>query len=281
MKGPKEAALRVSSQEKKKMGLKELLLRLKETPLFGKRPSETKAPALTGVEQLDLIDRSQLSIFFEKDPLVALYEVAMDRTQAPADSFFKRCRFFSLAELCEFALSKNEPGDIVECGCWRGHSAYMISTLASKYGFRGAFHIFDSFEGLSELSEEDRSQRFNLNTQEVAEQAKWFACPEDIVKANLSGFPFVKTYKGWVPDRFAEVADKRFSFVHIDLDLYKPIMDSIHFFYPRMVKGGIIVFDDYGSARFPGAKVAIDEAINKYSPTFFFRHPTGGAFLIV
>jgi hypothetical protein len=50
-----------------------------------------------GPEQLDTIDRSQLTIFFERDPFVELYEDSMGNNQARADSFYKRCRFFALA----------------------------------------------------------------------------------------------------------------------------------------------------------------------------------------
>jgi O-methyltransferase len=67
----------------------------------------------------------------------------------------------------------------------------------------------------------------------------------------LSEFPFVHLYKGWIPSRFIEVEDRQFSFVHIDVDLYEPILDSLNFF-PKLVKGGVIVFDDYGITQFPG-----------------------------
>jgi hypothetical protein len=72
------------------MFVKELLTKLK-TLAAGR----TEAPPPAGPEQLDTIDRSQLTIFFERDPLVELYEHSMSSTQAPADSFFKRCRFFA------------------------------------------------------------------------------------------------------------------------------------------------------------------------------------------
>jgi hypothetical protein len=74
------------------------------------------------------------------------------------------------------------------------------------------------------------------------------------------------------------VADITFSFVHLDVDLYQPTHDSLAFFYPRMVTGGIIVCDDYGFDSCPGAKKALDD---------FFRDkeeiinvPTGQAFVI-
>jgi hypothetical protein len=137
------------------MFVNELLTRLRT--LTG-GTTEAVAPS-EGPEQPDTIDRSQLTIFFERDPLVELYEDSMRSTQAPADSFYKRCRFFALAQLCEIALSRYAEGDIVECGCWRGHSAHMIGVLATKHAFKGLFHIFDSFEGLSGLTQEDKSER--------------------------------------------------------------------------------------------------------------------------
>ena len=49
-----------------------------------------------------------------------------------------------------------------------------------------------------------------------------------------------------------------FCFVHIDVDILEPTRDSIEFFYPRMMPGGIMLFDDYGFTSCPGAKLAAD-----------------------
>ena len=55
------------------------------------------------------------------------------------------------------------------------------------------------------------------------------------------------------------MADKTFSFVHIDVDLYEPAKDSLEFFYPRMAEGGIILMDDYGLGTCPGVTSAGQE----------------------
>jgi hypothetical protein len=55
------------------------------------------------------------------------------------------------------------------------------------------------------------------------------------------------------------VKDKRFSFVHVDVDLYQPTLDSMEFFCPRLNNGGILLCDDYVSSLCPGAIRAIDE----------------------
>ncbi|HBH79257.1 MAG TPA: hypothetical protein DDY39_05465, partial [Nitrospira sp.] len=87
-------------------------------------------------------------------------------------------------------------------------------------------------------------------------------------------------YKGWIPDRFPEVKERRFAFVHIDVDLYQPIMDSLKFFFPRLLPGGIIVVDDYGYSIFPGAKKAVDEFRSGIECSMFYETPMGSCFIV-
>lgn len=146
------------------------------------------------------------------------------------------------------------PGDLAECGVFHAGSSHLM--LAATEGTEKHLYGFDSFEGLSEP-----------NTNDVApkeETFKWkkhdMAFPEDVAANNLKEhegrFTF---YKGWIPDRFNEVEDKRFSLVHIDVDLHDPTLQSLEFFYPRMNAGGIIVCDDYGSEACPGAYKAMND----------------------
>jgi hypothetical protein len=65
--------------------------------------------------------------------------------------------------------------------------------------------------------------------------------------------------------------------VHIDVDLYQPYVDSIEFFYPRLLDGGVMVFDDYGSAGFMGARKAVDEMREKCRPSMNIYFPLGGS----
>ncbi len=50
----------------------------------------------------------------------------------------------------------------------------------------------------------------------------------------------------------------RFSVAHIDCDLYESVLEAVEFVYPRMTKGGFIIFDDYNSPTCLGAKHAVD-----------------------
>ena len=69
-------------------------------------------------------------------------------------------------------------------------------------------------------------------------------------------FPGVRFHRGFIPQVLSQLPDTRWAFAHIDVDLHEPTLASLEYFYPRMVKGGVIVCDDYGSKLFPGARKA-------------------------
>ncbi|MHC4692689.1 MAG: TylF/MycF/NovP-related O-methyltransferase [Planctomycetota bacterium] len=146
-------------------------------------------------------------------------------------------------------------GDTAECGVYRGSGSYLI--LKANEGTSKLHHAFDSFEGLSEPDSMDKvkfERTFSWSKHDLS-------APEDVVTSNLKDFDNLRFYKGWIPERFDEVKDTKFSFVHIDVDLYKPTLDSMEFFYDRMSQGGIIVCDDYGQETCPGARKALDDFI--------------------
>lgn len=217
-------------------------------------------------------------VFYEDDENFHIsYNEAQIATQmVGSDNPLRRQRHYTLMQLLKGADFSN--GDVVECGTFRGLSAYQFSKIINSEDIPVILHIFDSFEGLSEIEEEDKSYFVSNSYNELRSE---FSCGEEHVRANLRDFNFIKYYKGWIPERFNEVKDKQFSFVHIDVDLYQPIKDSIEFFFPRLVTGGIMVFDDYGYTRqFPGAKKSIDEALELINVQHFISLPSGQAYLI-
>ncbi len=143
-------------------------------------------------------------------------------------------------------------GDLAECGCYVGVSAWFMS---SEAGPGSALYLFDSFEGLSAPTGKDSTR--------VGDAFEWkkadLSASEAELRANLAEFTNVHVLKGWIPDRFAEVSDHGFRLVHIDVDLYEPTLQSLQFFYPRLVEMGVIVMDDYGYETCPGAFRAANE----------------------
>lgn len=164
----------------------------------------------------------------------------------PAD----RCSF--LHAMARLVGERQVPGDTAECGVRFGKGTFFL--LKALNDPARPHRLFDSFAGLSEGGAMDRP---------IASIDPWtqgdLSVPEHQARAKLAGFPNCSFYKGWIPERFDEVAERRFALVHIDVDLYEPTRDALAFFHARMNPGGLIICDDYGFASCPGAKAAFDE----------------------
>jgi len=198
------------------------------------------------------------------------------------DNFPKQLRFYSLYQLAEHVLKNKIPGHFAECGVWTGHSAYILCSLMKENNFKDELYIFDSFEGgLSKKNKKDTNLRYDYDNEMDISESEVFFSTEKQVRDCLKEFDFFNIYAGWIPSRFEEVRDLKFSFVHIDVDLYEPTLDSLKFFYPRLSKGGVIQCDDYGLSQFPGAKKAVDEFLSSdVKPTFFYKAPMGSCFIM-
>jgi O-methyltransferase len=134
-------------------------------------------------------------------------------------------------------------GDLAEVGVYRGASAKLIC----KANGNKTLHLFDTFEGLPAVEAIDQPQ-FNKGQ---------FASSFDDVKNYLKDHENVYFYKGLFPGTATPVEDKKFSFVHFDVDTYESTRSCLEFFYSRMNRGGIILSHDYISAA--GVRRAFDE----------------------
>jgi len=174
-------------------------------------------------------------------------------------------RKYFLSQLVK--LTKHLGGDIAECGVFEGASSYLMFERIENQ--QKKMHLFDSFEGLSAPNDIDGGY-WSEGSLSVSEKT---------VRGNLPDSERILYYKGWIPEKFHQVDKIKFSFVHLDVDLYQPTYDSLVFFYPRMEPGGIIVCDDYGFDSCPGAKRALDEFfLDKIEK--IIKVPTGQAFII-
>ena len=154
-------------------------------------------------------------------------------------------------------------GSFAECGVFRGTSALFLcrAARACRPGYAGeGLHLIDSFEGLSAPSNDDffdaRGEDGSIVRATVPPQS--LRAPIEVVKQALHEFPAASIHAGWIPAVFQDLPDTRWSFVHIDVDLFQPTLDCLEFFYPRLVAGGVILCDDYGAPLFPGAHRAWD-----------------------
>ena len=157
-------------------------------------------------------------------------------------------RRFMLYQLSRLSIAVD--GDTAECGAYLGAGSFLMVLINREAPSNRKHVIFDSFEGLS--------------TPKQIDGAHWIegdlSVSEAQMRENLSEFESeIEVHKGWIPDSFRSVSERRYAFVHIDVDLYQPTLDSIDYFYPRLSKNAILLCDDYGLKFCPGATAAMDE----------------------
>ena len=114
-------------------------------------------------------------------------------------------------------------GDIAEVGVYKGGSAKLICEATKK-----PVHLFDTFEGLPDLCEADSPKQFNKGD---------FCASFESVKNYLKNYTNIRFYKGKFPLTAEPLKDKKFSFIHIDADIYESTLNCLKFFYPRMNRG--------------------------------------------
>jgi hypothetical protein len=170
----------------------------------------------------------------------------------------------------------NLAGSTAECGVARGAgSASICETLKANYAANEFHFAFDSFAGVSEPTEEDKTLDGKCNWYKGKLSHSYSS-----VKQRLSVFPFCQVVKGWIPECFlGQIEGQSFRFVHIDVDLYEPTRASLEALYPRLVPGGIIVFDDHGFRNCPGARKAAEEFFQD-KPDSIVEMTTAQAFVI-
>lgn len=193
-------------------------------------------------------------IFLQKS---ATGKFSLTLTKGLAERFFYFQRMFEKVA--------KVPGEIVECGVGKAKSFQMLAILMNHYRRPESLWGFDSFEGYPEPTAEDASVR---NRQ----KGEWNFLDDHLVKGVLrhagmeSDFlSRVKLVKGFVEDTLPKTVDQigPIALLHLDINLYSGYKTCLEKLFPKVAKGGAVLFDEYMNRNdaevCPGAKKAIDE----------------------
>ncbi len=160
-------------------------------------------------------------------------------------------------------LTEDVPGDIAECGVFRGRTLVaMAHRLQERGGLAKRIYGFDSFQGFDasvavdvELGGADDAQKKVHGFDRTSTR---------LVLGKLASFGVegrVNLVPGYFQDSLPAFRDHRFSFVHLDCDIYESYRVCLEFFYPRLSPGGILLFDEYQDDAWPGCTKAVDEVM--------------------
>ena len=136
-------------------------------------------------------------------------------------------------------------GELAEVGVYLGGTAKIIREEVPDV----TLHLFDTFTGLPDIFKKgvDPKHYYEGHCKATLQEAKKY----------LKGVEGIEMYKGIFPETAKQIKNKRFAFVHIDVDIYQSTKDALEFFYPRVNIGGSIIVHDYPAHR--GVQEACDE----------------------
>jgi O-methyltransferase len=165
----------------------------------------------------------------------------------------------------KYCINNNISGDFLEFGVWKGGIIGCMTLLAQQENKNRKCWAFDSFKG---MSAPDLTKDL-LDGETIAK-----VCLQPKVQLhnfNLGDFKHtcfnmlrispnnLNIVEGWADKTIPENVDKidKIAVLRIDFDWYEPTKQVLEYFYPKVVKGGFIICDDYGVWK--GARLAIDE----------------------
>lgn len=161
-----------------------------------------------------------------------------------------------------FKMIKDLPGSIIECGVYKGASFVRFAGLRNLFenSFSRKLIGFDVFGKFPETKyEKDKKYRKNL----VEVSGEQSISKEQLLKVlkNKGADKNIELIKGNIVKTVPEYLEKnphlKISLLNLDTDIYEPSVVILEYFWPRIVKGGVLILDDYGV--FPGETEAVDE----------------------
>jgi O-methyltransferase len=189
-------------------------------------------------------------------------------------------RIASVCYAVEYVTHNAIPGDVVECGVWRGGSMMAAALSLKHFGDTSRkLHLFDTFEGMTKPGELDREASTGRPAAELLSDATessplWAIASLNDVRSNLQSIDYptdhVRFVPGMVETTIPAQAPDKIAILRLDTDWYESTRHELEHLYPRLVKGGVLIIDDYGY--WQGARKAVDEYIAVHKlPVFLHR----------
>jgi O-methyltransferase len=164
-----------------------------------------------------------------------------------AETMIGMQRLTSLQRCVETVLTEDIPGDLVECGVWRGGACILMRAVLAAYGDeKRCVWVADSFAGVPPPDEENYIADKNLRLDLYADR---LGVSEAAVRANFRRYGLldsrVRFLAGWFKDTLADAAIDRISLLRLDGDLYESTIQALDALYPLLSAGGFCIVDDY------------------------------------
>jgi hypothetical protein len=153
-------------------------------------------------------------------------------------------RLNAMEQLLKQVVAAKVPGDVVECGVWRGGcSIFMRGVLKALGDEQRTVWLYDSFEGLP--------KPVDSTDCDLSMYTGYLGVSLDQVQSNFRLFDLlderVKFVKGWFRDTLPASEVSQIAVLRLDGDMYESTMDALNALYGKVSPGGYVVIDDYGA----------------------------------
>ena len=181
-------------------------------------------------------------------------------------------RLQALILATRYVARRRLPGAFVECGVWRGGSMFSAArTLLQAEGAQRDLFLYDTYSGMPppdtmDVRHTDGQTAAVLMEDPRDDRTRAFAALQTVKDTMaLSGYDSTKLHfvVGKVEDTIPGVAPEQIALLRLDTDWYSSTLHELEHLYSRLVRGGVLIIDDYGW--WEGARKAVDE--------FFADHP--------
>ncbi|MBT9588902.1 class I SAM-dependent methyltransferase [bacterium] len=158
-------------------------------------------------------------------------------------------------------LTRQVPGDLIECGVWRGGTCiYMRGLLKALGDSQRTVWVADSFQGLPDP--DPSVSPLDAISHEFLKVIGAFSVSLEAVQANFKAYDLldnqVRFLPGWFSDTLAQAPIEQLSLIRLDADYYDSTVQALDALYSKLSPGGYIIIDDYGIPTL-GARRAVDE----------------------
>ena len=209
--------------------------------------------------------QNELSFAGDFDPDVR----ELIRTVAPY-TMTDTSKLHTLIMAVRYVVRYQIPGDIVECGVWRGGSMHAVAMTLTAAGDQSRdLYLYDTFEGMPPPSEVDVRWDGQLAADMLEKQDRdsyvWAIASLEDVQDGFKDVDYpadrIHFVQGMVEDTIPSQLPEQISILRLDTDWYESTAHELKHMYERLSPGGVLLLDDYG--HWAGAKKATDEFIDR------------------
>ena len=219
-----------------------------------------------------IINKIGLNIDFMDDPYPTEIEPKNKKLIefVKPNSMSSNIRLHELINSIDYILRNNIKGDFVECGIWRGANLVVMQKLLERNEIDNIKVFgYDTFDGMSEPSKYDydlignKAEDLMNKTPKKEGRGIWaystFQRVKNIIDNSVDSPENIKLIKGKVEETLIQKKNlpKKISLLRLDTDFYESTKVEMEVLYPLLVKGGVLIIDDYG--HFKGARKAVDD----------------------